>query len=59
MATIEGKRVFKSLLLGWPACNKLEELGERTRVPVDVYLRGAAADLVSKSDVKIPSGINL
>jgi hypothetical protein len=59
METNKRKRVLTSLLLGWPAYNKLEELGERTRVPVDVYLRGAAAALVSKSDVKIPSGTNL
>ena len=59
METIIRKRVFTSLRFGWPVYNRPEELGQKTRVSVGVYFRGAAADLVSKSDVKIPSWMNL
>lgn len=55
----KGKRVLTSLLLGRPAYNSLEELGKRTRVPVGIYFLWAAADLLSKSDVKMPSEIKL
>lgn len=59
METNKGKRVLSSLLAGWRFYNSVKEFGQRAQVPVSVYLCGAAADLISKSDVKIPRGIKL